>query len=116
MLEANTLEIHYQRVQDFGLVCLALTSSDFYRICKTVHPAPLPTKRGDGLRDENGVYWSWSLERHVGEFLGPKYEVREVDERYGEWFSLWCVEIIATSLLIWNMYRFLYPIWTPVPP
>ncbi|PVH88195.1 hypothetical protein DL98DRAFT_581410 [Cadophora sp. DSE1049] len=83
VLEHNALELHYQRVQDLGLVCLALTSIDFYKICKTVHPASLPTTRGDAVRDENGKYWAWSLERHIGDFLGQGYEVREPDSRYG---------------------------------
>ncbi|KAH7379752.1 hypothetical protein BKA64DRAFT_727881 [Cadophora sp. MPI-SDFR-AT-0126] len=83
MLEHNALEPHYQRVQDFGLVCLALTSIDFYKICKIVHPSPLPTTRGDAFRDENSKFWAWSLERHIGDFLGPAYEVREPDSRYG---------------------------------
>ena len=83
MLEHNALELHYQPVQDFGLVCLALTSIDFYKICKTVPPSPLPTTRGDTMRDENGNYWAWSLERHVSDFLGPAYIVREPDSRYG---------------------------------
>ncbi|KAG4413927.1 hypothetical protein IFR04_012942 [Cadophora malorum] len=82
MLEHNALELHYQRVQDFGLVCLALTSIDVFKICKTVHSAPLPTTQGDSMRDENGNFWAWSLERHVGDFLGPVYEVREPDSRY----------------------------------
>ncbi|KAH6720723.1 hypothetical protein DL95DRAFT_405154 [Leptodontidium sp. 2 PMI_412] len=82
-LEDNTLDLHYQRVQDFGLVCLALTSMSFYKICKTCHPAPLPTMRGDGIRDEKKQFWAWSLERHIGDFLGRAYKVRELDSRYG---------------------------------
>ncbi|CZT09567.1 hypothetical protein WAI453_004744 [Rhynchosporium graminicola] len=82
-LEEGAQELHYQRVQDFGLVCLALTSTDFYKICKYIHPLPLPTTRGDGIRDEKYNFWAWSLERHIGDFLGPMYQVRDRDPRYG---------------------------------
>ncbi|KAL2061255.1 hypothetical protein VTL71DRAFT_7528 [Oculimacula yallundae] len=82
-LEEDANILHYNRVQDFGLVSLALTSIDLYKMCKCVHPAPLPTTRGDGMLDKNRKFWAWSLERHIGEFLGPAYQVRDRDDRYG---------------------------------